>query len=227
MIETGVRFFLTAWSVIAMIIGAFGIILIAYQWLSADAFRRPITINGQKRAIDWRIRRYLLLGLAICACFSFAGAWLFSNAWVAGSLVGALALVPIWAYVVFFVLIWFGITGYLNSSAGWPSLQRCYDKPTGDVLIKQRLQWAVMGKGVTHKNVLSISAYRDGVGIEQSRLFGPFTRPIMVPWEEVSSSALEGGDTRCVRVRFGELENATLVLTEESWSKIEHFRDNA
>ena len=153
---------------------------------------------------------------------------------MADRLAGFVSLVPIWAWglfaFLFAFLFWFGITEYLSILAGWPLLQRSFQKPHGGVLFKQRLKWALMGKGVKCENVLTIAAYRGGVGLEMNSFFGLLTRPVLVPWAQVSACAVEEAQTKketkpeLVRVRFGELERATVVLPDECWSKIETHR---
>ena len=223
MIEAGLHFFLSAWSLIAIIVGAVGMLSILYQWITTDAFSTSNSVNGGHRKIGWHARLPMASGLAFFGLFFIAGLWLRRENWVASSLVEAISTIPIWAVVVFVVFVWLLITCLLSYFAGWHLLMRTYGKPEGTARTRQRLEWAVMGKDVSYKNVLLISAYQGGLGLEQSRFFGPFARPLMIPWKEVSSS-VEGAESEHVRLKFGDHEQATLVVTNQCWQAIEQSR---
>ena len=223
MIEAGLHFFLSAWSLIAMIIGAAGMLSVLYRWITNYAFGTSNGGNGEQRKIGWHVRRPMVFELAFFGLFFIAGLWLRTENWVASSLAEAISTIPIWAVVVFIVFVWFCITSLLSYFAGWHLLMRAYRKPEGTARTRQRLEWAVMGKDVSYKNVLRISAYEGGLGLERSRFFGPFTRPLMIPWEEVSST-VEGAESERIRLKFGDHEQATLVVPKQCWQAIEQSR---
>jgi hypothetical protein len=227
MVVAVLEIFLTIWAVFAMIIGGIGFLLMSYQWLAAELFGRPVKVDGIAAPIDRKARIYLASGLVPFGIVAAAGAWIYSNLWVAERLVGSLPEIPLWIAELLAPAFWLGLTAFLGAMAGWPSLQRSFPKPHGGILARQRLGWALMGRGVVFKNVLRISAYRHGVGIEMNRFFGVFSRPVIVPWEEVFPCPIDQGTSRLVKVRLGEPERTSIVLTEDCWSRIELHRPEA
>jgi len=77
---------------------------------------------------------------------------------------------------------------------------------------------------VTFKNVITLAAHDAGVTVQQNRLFGLFNRPVLIPWDQLTVGASGGAAPDLVRVRFGNLEKAVLVLPLESWEAIERHR---
>lgn len=224
MLETIADLFLTVFSAFAMLIGATGMAISFYQWLAADIFGRPLKINGVDGPIDWPQRGFLALFVAFSGGLTALGAWLFSAEWVAPAYVILLTSIPLWAFGLFVPLIWLFVTWQLNRSAGWPELRRSFPRPAGESLFTEKLKWAVMGKDVTYKNVITIAAYDAGVGIDQSRLFGLFTGPVLVPWDQLIGEEVDEDAPNLIRLRFGELEKAALILPLDCWQMIERHR---
>lgn len=224
MLETFAGHFLTIFSVFATLIGAVGLVIALSQWIGAELLGKPLKVNGVEKPIDWADRGLLAIFVATFGCLTSLGIWLFSADWVAYAYVSLLTSIPIWAYVLFVPLIWLLVTLLLNRSAGWPELMRSFPHPTGKALFTQKLPWAVMGKGVTCKNVITIAAHDAGVTVEQNRLFDLFNRPVLIPWDQLTVGASGGTAPDLVRLRFGELEKAALVLPLQSWEAIERHR---
>ena len=227
MLTWALQAFLTVWAVCAMIISAFVIVLVSHRWISADLFGKSVKVDGVEKPIDRETRANLALLIAGLGLFFAAGAWLYSNDWVAGLFVGYWPAIPLWAWGLLGLAIWLFVTTLLNRLSGWTSLRRSFGKAHGEMLTRERLEWAVMGKGVTCRNVLSISACREGVGIEVSRWVGVFGGPVLVPWEQVLACPLEEGAANLVKVQLGEPERTSIVLTEESWLRIVQHRPAA
>ncbi len=223
MLEAAIELFLTISAVFFMIVGVSGFAFGSSHWFAADVFGKPVKINGRKVLLGWAERREIALFVTVFGCFAVFGAWLFSNAWIAETLTGFRSLVPIWVFVLYALLLWLGISTYLNYSAGWPSLQRAFLKPRGKALAKHRLRWAMMGT-VNYNNVLTIAAHRNGVGIEMNRLFGALTRPVLIPWDEVSFSSVDEAEDKLTKLNLGKVAQATLLLPDECWQKIECYR---
>ncbi len=224
MLDSFAGHFLTVFSVFATLIGAGGLAIVLPQWIGAELLGKPLKVNGVEKPIDWSDRGDLAIFVAIFGCLTAVGIWLFSADWVASAYVRLLTSIPIWAYVLFAPSFWLFVTWLLNRSAGWPELIRSFPRPTGKALFTLKLPWAVMGKGVTCKNVITIAAHDAGVTVEQNRLFGLFTRPVLIPWDQLTVGASGGAAPDLVRLRFGELEKAALVLPLESWEAIERHR---
>ena len=227
MVVAILEIFLTVWAVFAMMFGAIGLLLVSCEWVAAEFFGRPVKIAGIDAPISWKARAIFGIVLVPFALSTVAGTWLYSNVWIVERFVDSLPAIPLWIVGLSVLVIWIGISTSVGPLAGWPSLQRSFPKPHGEILSRERLEWAVIGRGVTCRNVLRISAYRDGVGIEMSRWFGVFNRPVIVPWEEVFPCPIDQGTTKLVKVKFGEPERTSIVIAEDCWSRIEHHRPAA
>jgi hypothetical protein len=224
MLDTFVDFFFTVFSVVATLIGAGGLAIALFLWIGAELFGTPLKVNGVEEPIGWSQRGFLAIFAAACGCLTAAGIWLFSADWVPSAYVSLLTSIPIWAYILFVPSIWLFVTTILITAAGWPELMRSFPRPTGKALFVQKLEWAVMGNGVTCNNLITIAAHDAGVAINQSRLFGPFTRPVLIPWDQLIVEAIEGAAHDLTRLKFGRLEKAALVLPLESWNLIERHQ---
>lgn len=224
MLETFVDFSLIVFSVFATLIGAGGSAIALFLWIGAELFGKPLKVNGVDEPINWSHRGFLAIFVATFGCLTAAGIWLFATDWVASAFIYLLKSIPIWAYILFVPFIWLFVTSILNRAAGWPELMRSFPRPSGKALLVQKLEWAVMGKGVTCKHVVTIAAHDDGVAINQSRLFGPFTRPVLIPWDQVKIGAIEEAAHDLVRLKFGGLERAALVLPLDAWKLIERHQ---
>lgn len=149
---------------------------------------------------------FLIFGAA--SLLLVAAGLIMKNGWVAPSIFSLLTSIPSWGYIIFILLSWLFVTSILNSSAGWPELMRSFARPTGKALCRRKLKWAVMGKGVTFKNVITTAAHDAGVVIDQSRWFGPFTSAVLVPWDQVNVGPIKGAARDLISLKFGELEKA-------------------
>jgi hypothetical protein len=214
----------TVFSVLAMIIGPLGLIFALYQWIATDFFGQPLKVNGVDTPIGWQQRAFFAILMTVFGCFTALGAWLFSADWVVTTQVGLLKSIPLWAIAVFVFLLWFFVTWRLNRAAGWPELRRKFSRPTGDASFSLKLKWAVMGKGVTCRNVITIAAHEDGVAIAPSMLFGPFTGPVLVPWDQLTVAADQEAAADLIRLSFAKLESAGLTLPLACWLQIEQHR---
>lgn len=103
-------------------------------------------------------------------------------------------------------------------------MRQKFSSPAGTAQFTKKLDWAVMGQSVTSKNTVTISVHEAGLGIGQSRLFGPFIGTILVPWEDIVVEAFEDPDLNLVRLNFSPLKRASLTLAEDIWLKIEQHR---
>lgn len=227
MLTAALQALLTIWAVCAMAISAFGILLVSHRWISADLFCKSVKVDGVEKPIDRETRATFAFLLAGCGLFFVAGAWFYWNDSIVAQVVGYWRAIPVWAWGLLGLAIWLFVTTLLNRLSGWTSLRRSFRKPHGEMLTRERLEWAVMGKGVTCRNVLSISAYRTGVGIEVSRWVGAFGGPILVPWEQVLPCRLEERAANLVKLQLGEPDRTSIVLPEESWLRIVQHRPAA
>ena len=223
MLETAPNIFFTIFSVAATLVGSLGTILVLWLWAAAEFRGKPIKVNGLDRPLDWSVRIRLALFAVPFACFAAFGIWLSSVDLPPAYLSSGIETLPWWTIVIFPFLIWAAITFFLSSSSGWQELSKVYPRPQGDMLASKKLPWAVMGT-VTMRNVLTISAYKDGLGVAQNRFIGPFSRPILVPWKCVTFEIIEGAQPSQVRLKFQNVEQAAITLLEECWQPIAQYK---
>lgn len=123
-------------------------------------------------------------------------------------------------FPVFFVGMWFVITTMLGLLSGWFGLQSIYDEPSDEPLLILRGQSGSMGIGVSLGGILKLGAYPSGLGIGIWRLFGPFQRTFLVPWNEIEAVPSRSFFTPMTRLRLGRSALGSLKISARSWSKL-------
>src|SRR5262245_18687020 len=90
-------------------------------------------------------------------------------------------------FIVFFSLMWFGITSLLGAMSGWFRLQRAVPDHVDVPLAELRGVNAMMGGAipVNFRFCLRLDACPGGLRVGVTRLLGPFQRPFLVPWSEI------------------------------------------
>ena len=208
----------------AVWVGCAILLLIATIAVAVFVFGVPVQDAETGEAVPPAKSAKILIILGAASLLLVLAGLILKGGWVAPSYFSFLMSIPPWGYVLFALLSWLFVTSILNRSAGWPELMRAFPRPTGKALFTQKLKWAVMGKAVTFKNVISIAAHDAGVVIDQSRWFGPFTSAVLVPWDQMTVCPIEGAAHDRIRLRFGEWEKATLVLPSKCWKEIDRHR---
>lgn len=224
MLEIFLDIFLTIFSVIAALIGAIGAMLATWLWAGSEFFGKPLKVNGVGGPMDWSKRVQLAGFFSLFGCLTMLGAWLYANDWLAPYLASSVAITPWWVIAAWLALSTLIPLVILHRSSEWPKLRKVYLSPRGEALATRRLTWAVMGKGVTFKNALTISAFDDGLGVSQNRLLGPFSKPILVPWNQVRIETLDAKEPAQVRLSFNGVEQVELTMQEECWLSIAQHR---
>lgn len=115
---------------------------------------------------------------------------------------------------------WLAATTMLGFLSGWFNLQQWYEAPADQPLLKLRGQSGWMGVGVSFGGCLTLSAHRHGLGIAVWRIFGPFQRPFLVPWNEIEAQPSKTLFTPMVKLGLGEPAVGTLKISAQSWSRL-------
>jgi hypothetical protein len=227
MLETALNVFLTFFGVIAALVGSLGVVIGLWLWAPAEFLGKPLKVNGTDGPLNWPKR--ILLAVFVVGFTSLAafGLWLTLDDWLANCLASAFSAVPWWGAPGWLILCWLVAVLLLSRFSSWRELSKVYPKPSGQALVSRKLPWAVMGDGVTFKNVLTISAYHDGLGVSQNRFFGPFNRPVLVPWKSLSVENVDGAKPALSKLSFGEAELVQLTLLDECWQSIERYKPSA
>lgn len=87
-------------------------------------------------------------------------------------------------FVLFFVLMWCGVTTLLSQLSGWPSLASRF--PGGEAPAGVGVRGQVLGVGIVRENnVTFLVVSSDGLYLAAQFLFRLRRPPILVPWHQV------------------------------------------
>jgi len=119
-----------------------------------------------------------------------------------------------------FVGMWLLITTMLGVLSGWFALQSQFDRGDEAPLVTFRRLSGSMGLGVNLNGVLKLSACPSGLRISISRMFGPFQRPFLVPWAEISAERKTRFFMPMTRLGLGAPEIGKLTIDAGIWQKL-------
>lgn len=100
-------------------------------------------------------------------------------------------LIPV-LFILFFSVLWLGITSLLGLLSGWFRLQRAFpDQIEQQPIAQLRGQTGMMGglalMPVNFKHCLRLDVCPTGLRVAVTRLLGPFQRPFFVPWSNIAA----------------------------------------
>lgn len=126
-----------------------------------------------------------------------------------------------YAFPFFFGGMWLLVTTMLGFMSGWFNLQQWYpDDGSEEPLLQLRGQSGRMGVGVHMGGILKLRAYSSGLGIRVFRVFGPFQKPLRIPWGEIDAVPSSSLFVPMVKLHLGRPENGTLKISARSWSRL-------
>ena len=126
-----------------------------------------------------------------------------------------------YAFPFFFGGMWLLATTMLGFMSGWFNLQQWYpDDGSEEPLLQLRGQSGQMGLGVSMHGILKLRAYSSGLGIGVMRIFGPFQKPLRIPWGEIESEPSTSFFLPMVKLHLGRPENGRLKITARSWARL-------
>jgi hypothetical protein len=126
-----------------------------------------------------------------------------------------------YVFPFFFAGMWLLITTLLGVMSGWFSLQQWYaDDIDEEPLLKLGWQSGMMGFWVNLNGILTLSACRSGLSIRIWRVFGPFQKPLLIPWNEITAEPSHTLFTKMVTLGLGNPPNGRLKINAQSWSKL-------
>ena len=106
-------------------------------------------------------------------------------------------------FPLFFAAIWLVVTTMLTFLSGWLGLMERYPDQAGEPILRLRGQSGSMGLGVNMRGILTLSVCASGLRVGMWRLFGPFCRSFLVPWESIAVVRKAGLFGSMVRLEFG------------------------
>jgi hypothetical protein len=118
--------------------------------------------------------------------------------------------------------MWALVTTMLGFMSGWFNLQQWYPDDRGEEpLLKLSGQSGSMGLGVSLSRCLVLRSYRSGLGVGIWRIFGPFQKPLLVPWSEIEATEKRYFFfMRMMRLDFGNPSNGRLVIRAKVWARL-------
>lgn len=126
-----------------------------------------------------------------------------------------------YAFPFLFIGMWLIVTTILGFMSGWFSLQQQFpDGGKEEPLLKLRGQSGSMGIGVAMSSSLQLCAYQSGLGLEISRLLGPFQKPLKIPWSEIEARNSSGFLVPMAKLQLGRPAGGRLQISARSWMKL-------
>ena len=119
-----------------------------------------------------------------------------------------------------FVALWLFITTMLGTLSGWFTLQSQFPRGDEAPLVTFRRLSGSMGLGVNLNGILTLSACPSGLRIGIWRIFGPFQRPFLVPWAEISPESKTRFFMPMARLGLGAPEIGKLTIDAGIWQKL-------
>lgn len=108
------------------------------------------------------------------------------------------------AFVVFFLLVWLFVGVLLGFLSGWFSLMRAFpDRPQEAPLAVFKHESGSL-RGASMSGILTVSPCPSGLRVGIWKLFGPFHKDFLVPWNELRVSR-----KRILLWKFAELSFGT------------------
>ena len=113
----------------------------------------------------------------------------------------------------FFVAIWLAVTTILGLLSGWFRLVAKYPDENVEPVLRVRGQSGTMGLGVSMKGILTLSVCPSGLRVGMMRVFGPFCRDFLVPWESIKVTRKKTLFWPVAKLQFGDPVVGTLNIS--------------
>jgi hypothetical protein len=114
-------------------------------------------------------------------------------------------------FPLFFVVMWVTVTTLLSVWSGWLVLMRTYPDREEAPLESFSMQSGSMNR-VSMRSILKLSPCPSGLRLGIMRLFGPFCRDFLVPWNELSVVRKDQFFLRVAQISFGRPAIGTLTI---------------
>jgi len=118
------------------------------------------------------------------------------------------------AFLLFFAMMWLVVTTKLGRTSGWYELMHRFPDRFDTPLLTLKGQSGKVG-AVSASGILNVSVCPSGLRLGMMRLFGPFSRPFLVPWESVHVTRKETWFWRSARIEFGIPSVGSVTLASE------------
>jgi hypothetical protein len=112
------------------------------------------------------------------------------------------------------------VTTLLGLISGWYWLASRFPDRDEPAQLTLKSQSGMMGWGVSMNNILVLSACQSGLRVAIWRVFGPFSRPIFVPWDEIKVQPRQIFFQKMARLGFGRPEAGVLSIDGRAWERL-------
>jgi hypothetical protein len=117
-------------------------------------------------------------------------------------------------FLIAFPVLWFVVTLILSVVSGWFRLMERYPNRDEAPTLSLTNQSGSLGI-VSMRNILKLSVCDSGLRVGIMRIFGPFCRDFLVPWNEITVTRGDRYFWRFAKLSFGQPENGNLKLFAE------------
>ena len=111
-------------------------------------------------------------------------------------------------------LIWFAATMILSVLSGWFGLMERYPDHDEKAIVTLANQSGSLGL-VSMRGILKLSVCPSGLRIGIMRIFGPFCRDFLVPWNEITVTRSDRFLWKVAKLSFGQPSNGNLKVLAE------------
>jgi len=119
-------------------------------------------------------------------------------------------------FAIIFPLFWLLITYVIGEFGGWHRFsERFPDRELEPHWTRLHLQSAMMGPSplsASYSNCLTLEICSTGLRLRVIKLFGPFSKPIFLPWSEIEAVPIRVLFWRCYELRAIGAAREGLVL---------------
>ena len=115
-------------------------------------------------------------------------------------------------FPLFFASMWLVVTTILAVLSGWFRLMARFPDQNIEPLLRLRWRSGTMGMGVGMRGILTLSVCPSGLRVGMMRIFGPFCRDFLVPWEDISVTRKTMFYWPFARLQFGNPAIGTLSI---------------
>jgi hypothetical protein len=116
-------------------------------------------------------------------------------------------------FPLFFAAMWLIVTTFLGMWSGWFRLAaRFPDREEEAPILRLHGQSGAMGRGVSMRGILRLSACPGGLRVGMTRLFGPFCRDFFVPWDAIGVTRKKRWFSPVAELRFGSPGVGSLTI---------------
>ena len=121
---------------------------------------------------------------------------------------------------VFIVVLWFAVCVLLGALSGWYRLTAAFPDRDEAPILRLRGQSGRMGAAANLDHVLTLSVCPSGLRVGILRIFGPFCRDFLVPWQSITLARKSILFGTLVELRFGMPVIGRLGLRESTAAKL-------